>query len=129
MLKDSQVFASFSTNDLKKTKDFYSETLGLNVTEEEGMGLRLNPGKSFMVFIYPKENHEPASFTVLNFKVDDIDTAADGLIAKGIRFETYESFEHDDKGIFRNENPENGPAAIAWFKDPAGNILSVIQER
>jgi catechol 2,3-dioxygenase-like lactoylglutathione lyase family enzyme len=101
ILKDSPVFASFSTNDLKKTKDFYSESLGLDVTEEEGMGLSLNPGKSFMVFIYPKENHEPASFTVLNFQVDDIDSVVDDLIAKGISFETYESFEHDDKGICR----------------------------
>ena len=89
-------------------------------------GLQLDFGSGTDVFIYPKDNHEPASFTVLNFAVADIDEAVDELIEKGVKFERYEGFEQDDKGIARSVSPDDGPS-IAWFKDPAGNILSVLQ--
>lgn len=123
MFKNAKAFSGFSTNDIHKAKEFYGETLGVEVEmQEEGLGLHLAGGGE--VFIYPKENHEPATFTVLNFPVDDIDKAVDDLMAKGIEFEQYEGdIETDEKGIARGAD---GPA-IAWFKDPAGNILSVLK--
>lgn len=123
MFKDTKSFSSFSTNDLQKTKEFYSQTLGIELTEQkEGLGLHLAGGGE--VFIYPKPNHTPASFTVLNFMVDDIDEAVDALKELGITFEQYEGeIKTDEKGISRGSA---GPQ-IAWFKDPAGNILSVLQ--
>ena len=122
MLKDSKTFSSFSSNDLPKAKRFYAETLGLDVSEEMGgLGLHLGGGD---VFVYPKDDHTPATFTVLNFTVDDVDAEVDRLTAAGVRFEQYSGeIETDEKGIARA--PGGGPA-IAWFKDPAGNILSVI---
>ncbi len=128
MLHNSKAFSSFSTNDLRKAKEFYGSILGLDVAEEGEMGLRINLTSGGTVFIYPKQNHEPATFTVLNFSVEDIDKAVDRLAAKGIGLEKYEGFEHDEKGICRNSNPKNGPAAIAWFKDPAGNVIAILQE-
>jgi catechol 2,3-dioxygenase-like lactoylglutathione lyase family enzyme len=125
MLKDSHAFSGFSTNDLAKSKEFYGQTLGLEVTEENGM-LTLHLAGGGTVLIYPKDNHEPATFTVLNFPVKDIDRAADGLIQAGIRFERYEGSNQDERGIARPPKPEYGPP-IAWFKDPAGNILSVLE--
>ncbi|MDQ3102783.1 MAG: VOC family protein [Actinomycetota bacterium] len=123
MLKESKAFSGFATPDIAAAKEFYSETLGLDVTEEEaGLGLNLATGGS--VFIYPKEDHEPAGFTVLNFPVDDVDAAVDGLAERGVSFERYDGFEQDDRGIAQ---PEMGPR-IAWFKDPAGNVLSVMGE-
>jgi catechol 2,3-dioxygenase-like lactoylglutathione lyase family enzyme len=121
MLGDSHAFSGFSTNDIPKTKDFYAGTLGLQVTEENGM-LTLHLGGGGTVIVYPKPNHEPASFTVLNFPVEDIDQAVDKLGAAGVQFERYEGTNQDQRGIHR----EFGPA-IAWFKDPAGNILAVLQ--
>ena len=121
MFRDSHAFAGFSSNDIPKTKDFYSQKLGLEVTEENGM-LTLHPGGGGTVLIYPKDNHEPATFTVLNFPVEDIDKAVDGLVAKGIELERYEGFDQDERGVMRDQGP-----AIAWFKDPAGNILSVLE--
>ncbi|MDR3679268.1 MAG: VOC family protein [Flavipsychrobacter sp.] len=124
MLKESKAFSGFSANDTQKAKAFYSDKLGLDVTDNGGMlTLHLNGGNK--VIIYPKPNHEPATFTVLNFPVADVDKVVDDLTAKGIQFEHYNfgTIVTDDKGIMRG----NGPT-IAWFKDPAGNILSVLQD-
>jgi catechol 2,3-dioxygenase-like lactoylglutathione lyase family enzyme len=122
MLKESKAFAGFSSNEIEASKVFYGETLGLDVTEEMGgLGLHLAGGAE--VFIYPKDNHEPATFTVLNFPVGDIEAAVDRLTEAGVAFERYDGFDQDEKGIARGDE---GPA-IAWFKDPAGNILSVLQ--
>jgi predicted enzyme related to lactoylglutathione lyase len=122
MLKDNKAFSSFSTNDLQAAKRFYGETLGLELSDSpQGLELKLAGGGS--VFIYPKPNHQPATFTVLNFHVGDVDAAVEELNRRGVRFEIYdmEGLKTDAKGIARG----NGPT-IAWFKDPAGNILSVL---
>jgi catechol 2,3-dioxygenase-like lactoylglutathione lyase family enzyme len=121
MLKNSHAFSGFSTNDIARAKTFYADTLGLEVTEENGM-LTLNLAGGGRVLIYPKADHEPATFTVLNFPVDDIDTAVDELTKAGIEFERYEGSGQDERGIAREY-----PPPIAWFKDPAGNILSVLE--
>lgn len=123
MLKASHAFSGFSTNDIGEAKEFYGRTLGLEVSEEHGI-LNLHLGGGADVLIYPKANHAPATFTVLNFPVDDVDKAVDELGKRGVRFEVYTepSFRTDAKGISRN----NGGPTIAWFKDPAGNILSVL---
>ena len=126
MFRDSHAFSGFSTNDIDAARRFYGETLGLNVGTGEMGTLDLNIGNGSHVFIYPKDNHEPATYTVLNFPVDDIDQAVDALTGKGVTFERYEAFEQDAKGIARSDKPEDGPS-IAWFKDPAGNILSVLE--
>jgi len=121
MLRDKPAFSGFSTNDIEAASRFYGETLGVDVSEDHGMlNLKLAGGQR--VLIYPKDNHEPATFTVLNFEVSDIDTAVDDLAAKGVAFEHYEGAGQDAKGIARQY-----PPPIAWFKDPAGNVLSVIQ--
>lgn len=128
MFKNTKAFSSFSLDDLTKARAFYGETLGLDITEQEGMGLQLRLATGGKVFIYPKENHEPATFTVLNLPVDDIDQAVDYLIKQGVRFEQYSGrMQTDEKGIYRSNSAEEGPS-IAWFKDPAGNFLSVLQE-
>jgi predicted enzyme related to lactoylglutathione lyase len=124
MLKNSKAFSGFSANDIAKAKEFYAGTLGLDVSESHGiLTLRLASGHN--VIIYPKPNHVPATFTVLNFPVDDIDLAVDELTKRGVQFEQYDlpEIKTDKKGIKRG----NGPI-VAWFKDPAGNILSVIQQ-
>ena len=122
MLKDSPAFSGFSSNDLAKAKDFYGQTLGVDVAEENGM-LTLNLGGNQTVLIYPKDDHEPATYTTLNFPVKDIDAAVDELTRRGVVFERYgEGFAQDERGISRGMGPP-----IAWFKDPAGNILSVLQ--
>jgi catechol 2,3-dioxygenase-like lactoylglutathione lyase family enzyme len=123
MFKDSKAFSGFSVDDIPRAKQFYGETLGLNVSDEMG-GLGLHLGSGADVFLYPKDNHVPATFTVLNFPVEDVDEAVDRLTAAGVTFERYEGFEQDEKGIARG-GEETGPT-IAWFKDPAGNILSVL---
>lgn len=123
MLGNTKPFSSFSVNDLQKAKEFYGKTIGLEVkTEAEGLELHF-PGNT--IFIYPKQNHVPATFTILNFPVKDIEAAVDDLSKRGVRFEKYEEGElkTDEKGIFRGDGP-----TIAWFKDPAGNFLSVIEE-
>jgi catechol 2,3-dioxygenase-like lactoylglutathione lyase family enzyme len=127
MLSSSHAFSGFSSNDTAKTKEFYAQTLGLEVTEEHDM-LTLHLAGGGMVVIYPKDNHEPASFTVLNFPVEDIDQAVDELTKAGIQFERYEGFDQDERGIVRPDSSQHGPS-VAWFKDPAGNILSVLQTR
>src|SRR5688572_15967417 len=124
MFKTSKAFAGFSVDDLDKAKQFYTETLGLDVEEFKDMGfLQLKPAGGGTILIYPKDNHEPATYTILNFPVSDVEKSVDELIAKGILMERYEGFDQDEKGIAHG----NGPT-IAWFKDPAGNILSVLQE-
>lgn len=125
MIKVQDSFSSISTNDLEKAKKFYSEILGLKI-EDEKMGLRYSLPGGGTLFIYPKENHKPATFTVLNLIVSDIDSSVDELLSMGVTFEIYEGFKQDKKGIARDPSGKSAPA-IAWFKDPANNILSVIQ--
>jgi catechol 2,3-dioxygenase-like lactoylglutathione lyase family enzyme len=122
MLADSHGFSGFSTNDIAGARRFYAETLGLEVTDSDGV---LNPhlAGGGRVVVYPKPNHEPASFTVLNFPVEDVSQAVDALTAAGVHFERYEGLEQDERGIMRGQGP-----TIAWFTDPAGNILSVLED-
>jgi predicted enzyme related to lactoylglutathione lyase len=122
MFKDTKAFSSFSVDDVPAAKRFYGETLGVEVTDEMGDALGLHLGGGHEVFVYPKENHEPASHTVLNFQVDDVDAAVDRLTGAGIAFERYEGMEQDEKGIMRDQG-----AAIAWFTDPAGNTIAVLR--
>jgi predicted enzyme related to lactoylglutathione lyase len=122
MLKNSKAFSGFSVDDIPKARTFYGDALGLEVTEANGM-LTLHLGSGGTVLVYPKPNHAPATFTVLNFPVDDIETAVDALTERGVQFEHYEGadLKTDAKGIFRGGGP-----LIAWFTDPAGNVLSVV---
>jgi predicted enzyme related to lactoylglutathione lyase len=125
MLKANKAFSSFSVNDIQKAKDFYSQTLGVKVShEDEHDLLRLHVGNDAPVMVYPKPNHSAASFTVLNFEVDNVDKAVDELTQRGVRFEKYNqpNLKTDERGIMRGDGP-----VIAWFKDPAGNILSVVE--
>lgn len=127
MLKDSKAFSGFSVNDLDKAQDFYTKVLGLEVEGPNEMGIiSLHLATGGVVIIYPKDDHVAATYTVLNFPVDDIDVAVDELVGKGVVFEHYEGMT-DDKGVARGIAAKRGPN-IAWFKDPAGNILSVLQE-
>ncbi|NYI03670.1 VOC family protein [Allostreptomyces psammosilenae] len=123
MFANSRAFSSFSVDDVPRAREFYRQTLGLRVSEDQEV-LRLHLAGDRDVLVYPKENHTPASFTVLNFPVDDVEGAVDELVRRGVRMERYEGFPADDKGIVR---VEGGPT-IAWFTDPAGNVLSVLQE-
>jgi catechol 2,3-dioxygenase-like lactoylglutathione lyase family enzyme len=121
MFEHTKAFSGFSVDDIPKAKRFYSETLGLRVSEEHGM-LTLHIEGDRNTLVYPKgQDHTPATFTILNFPVDDIDSAVDELASRGVRFETFDGV--DEKGVFRAQGPP-----IAWFRDPAGNILSVLQE-
>jgi catechol 2,3-dioxygenase-like lactoylglutathione lyase family enzyme len=124
MLRDSQAFSGFSVPDTGAARTFYTEALGLEVTEQNGI-LTLHLGGGHRAIAYPKADHEPAGFTVLNFPVPDIESAVDELTARGVRFERYEGtpMETDAKGVFRKGGP-----LIAWFTDPAGNVMSVIQD-
>jgi catechol 2,3-dioxygenase-like lactoylglutathione lyase family enzyme len=124
MFKDTQAFSGFSVDDLDRAKQFYGETLGVTVTENPA-GLELHLGSGAKVFVYPKgDQHTPASFTILNFPVGNIEQAVDDLVAAGVQFERYDGAPQDDRGIARGGGGPN----IAWFKDPAGNILSVLEE-
>jgi catechol 2,3-dioxygenase-like lactoylglutathione lyase family enzyme len=121
VFEQTKAFSGFSVDDIPKAKRFYGETLGLRVSEENGM-LTLHIAGDTNILVYPKgDDHTPATFTILNFPVDDIESAVDQLTERGVRFETYDGV--DGKGIFRDEGPP-----IAWFKDPAGNFLSVLQQ-
>jgi predicted enzyme related to lactoylglutathione lyase len=123
MLNANNAFSGFSVDDVQRAKEFYRGTLGLDVTEEYGMlGLQVGGGPGIM--IYPKPDHRPATFTVLNFPVDDVEQAVGDLKKRGVRFESYNKpdLKTDADGIFRGGGPK-----IAWFKDPAGNILSVLE--
>jgi catechol 2,3-dioxygenase-like lactoylglutathione lyase family enzyme len=123
MFKDTNAFSGFSVDDLQKAKEFYSQTLGLEVSEMNGF-LELHLAGGARVLIYPKPNHIPATFTILNFPVENVERAVDELTRRGVRFEHYdqEELKTDEKGIFRGGGP-----VIAWFTDPAGNILSVLE--
>jgi catechol 2,3-dioxygenase-like lactoylglutathione lyase family enzyme len=124
IFKTAKSFSSFSVNDLTKAKDFYGQILGLDVSESpEGLELRTNNNT---IFVYPKPNHTPASFTVLNFRVDDIEEAIEELASMGVKLEHYNlpDLKTDSRGIASNPGHQ-----IAWFKDPAGNICSVIEEQ
>lgn len=126
MLTDSHAFGGFSSNEIAKCQEFYATTLGLKVTAANGL-LTLQFASGARTIIYPKADHQPATFTVLNFPVDDIDAAVAELAAAGVRFERYEGLPQEESGIMRHSATQPGPS-IAWFKDPAGNILSVLQE-
>lgn len=125
MFKDTKAFCGFSVNDIGKAKEFYGGTLGLEVSESHGF-LNLHIAGGANILIYPKPNHTPATFTILNFPVNDVEAAVDELTARGVRFEMYEEEEirTDERGIHRG-----GGVEVAWFKDPAGNILSVFEEK
>jgi predicted enzyme related to lactoylglutathione lyase len=124
VFKISKAFSGFSVDNLQKAKEFYSKTLSFDISEMNGL-LNLHMGNGAKVLIYPKSNHIPATFTVLNIPVDNIEQAVDELTKRGVHFEIYDEagLKTDKKGIFRDAGPN-----IAWFKDPAGNILSVLEE-
>jgi len=123
MLRDSHAFSGFSSDDLAKSKQFYGQTLGLVVTDGEEKGvMNIHLGGGARAIVYEKPDHEPATFTVLNFPVKDIDEAVQKLSDAGVRFEKYEGFPQDVRGVMRGQG-----RAIAWFKDPAGNVLSLIE--
>ena len=124
MLADSKAYSGFAVPDLAKAREFYADTLGLRVSGDEQDGaltLHLAGGRDVLVYIKP--DHAPASYTILNFPVEDVEGTVDALTARGVRFEQYDGIEQDDKGINRGEGP-----LIAWFRDPAGNILSIIEK-
>ena len=123
MFENSQAFSSFAADDIDAAKRFYADTLGLSVEDGEMGFIRVALGSGAQVLIYPKPDFTPATYTVLNFPVDDIDTAVDELSSRGVEFERYEGFGQDEKGIARGDE---GPP-IAWFTDPAGNVISVLQ--
>jgi catechol 2,3-dioxygenase-like lactoylglutathione lyase family enzyme len=120
MIDTSKAFSGFSVNDVPAAREFYEKTLGMTVAEQNGM-LQLTVAGGAQVLVYPKPNHEPASFTILNFPVPDVEAAVDELTSRGVSFARYEGFDQDDKGISRGGGP-----LIAWFTDPAGNVLSVV---
>ncbi|HEX7171573.1 MAG TPA: VOC family protein [Candidatus Limnocylindria bacterium] len=122
MLTDSHAFSGFSTNDIEASRTFYAQTLGLDVADESGM-LNLHLGGGANVLIYPKDDHQPATYTCLNFPVTDIDATVDALVERGVTFLRYDGLAQDQRGIAR----EFGPP-IAWFTDPAGNILSILEQ-
>jgi catechol 2,3-dioxygenase-like lactoylglutathione lyase family enzyme len=122
MFGSTKAFSGFSVDDIAAAKRFYGETLGLTVSEEHGM-LTLHIAGGRDVLVYPKPDHTAATYTILNFPVEDIDKAVDELTRRGVRFERYDQIESDEKGIVRGEGPP-----IAWFTDPAGNVLSVLQQ-
>lgn len=123
MFENTKAFSGFAVDDIAAARTFYGQTLGLKTSEEHGMlTLHLAGGRDTLV--YPKADHTPATYTILNFPVDDIDAAVEELTRAGVRFERYEATDQDEKGIARGGGPY-----IAWFKDPAGNILSILQER
>lgn len=127
MFKPLQTYNGFSINDLAAAKQFYSEILGLHVTEE-GPGMRIQHVGGGSAIAYVKDDHEPASYTVMNLEVSDIDEAVNNLSEAGVHFERYNGMSQDDQGVMRGLRSGEGPD-IAWFKDPAGNILSVLQEQ
>lgn len=125
MLEESKAFSGFAVDDLQTAQEFYGETLGLNtsVLDEENGLMTLHLAGDRDVLVYQRADHAPASYTILNFPVGDVEKTVDDLAARGVRFEKYDGFEQDEKGIARGPGP-----AIAWFSDPAGNILSVLEQ-
>jgi catechol 2,3-dioxygenase-like lactoylglutathione lyase family enzyme len=125
MFEKSQPFSGFSVDDIAAAKEFYTRVLEMSVGELNGM-LQLQIRPDVAVLVYPSDRHRPASYTLLNFPVDDIDAAVDELVRRGVTIERYDGVPHDDKGIVRGRASNQGPD-IAWFKDPAGNVVSVLQ--
>jgi catechol 2,3-dioxygenase-like lactoylglutathione lyase family enzyme len=123
MFADTKAYSGIAVKDIEEAREFYGGKLGLRKSEEHG-NLWLHLAGDRDTLIYDQPEMTPASFTVLNFEVDEIEEAVDGLAARGVTFEQYDGFEQDERGIFRGEGPY-----IAWFKDPSGNVLSVLQER
>jgi catechol 2,3-dioxygenase-like lactoylglutathione lyase family enzyme len=123
MFANTKAFSGFAVDDVEQARAFYGDTLGLTTSEEHGL-MTLHIAGDRDVLVYPKPDHEPATYTILNFPVDDIDRVVDDLAARGVRFERYDGMDQDERGIMRSGGPY-----IAWFRDPAGNILSVLQER
>jgi catechol 2,3-dioxygenase-like lactoylglutathione lyase family enzyme len=121
MFANTKAFSGFAVDDVSKAREFYGQTLGLRTSDENGL-LTLHIAGHRDILVYPKPDHTPADYTILNFPVDDIDQAVDALAASGVQFERYEGFGQDEKGISREAGPP-----IAWFRDPAGNVLSVLQ--
>ena len=120
MFADTKAFSGFAVPDIEAARAFYGDTLGINVSQENGLlTLHLAGGRDTL--IYPKPDHEPANYTILNFAVEDVEQAVDELVSRGVEMERYEGFDQDEKGIMRGQGPD-----IAWFKDPAGNILAVL---
>jgi catechol 2,3-dioxygenase-like lactoylglutathione lyase family enzyme len=123
MLAETKAYSGIAVNDMQKARAFYGETLGLRTSQEYGL-LWLHLAGDRDTLVYEQPGATPASYTILNFEVDDIDTAVDQLTARGVHFERYDDMNQDGKGVFRDEGPY-----IAWFKDPSGNVLSVLQEK
>jgi catechol 2,3-dioxygenase-like lactoylglutathione lyase family enzyme len=123
MFTDTEAFSGFAVDDLAKAREFYGETLGLRTSEEHGL-LTLHLAGERPTLVYPKPGYTPAEYTILNFKVDDVEAAVDELAARGVQLERYDGMEQDERGIMRGGGP-----LIGWFKDPAGNVLAVLQER
>ena len=126
MFATTKAYSGFAVDDVQKAREFYGDTLGLKtsmISEEMGL-MTLHLAGDRDTLVYQKADHTPATYTILNFPVDDIDEAVGELAARGVRFERYDGFEQDEKGISRGDGPQ-----IAWFKDPAGNVLSVLQEQ
>ena len=125
MLQGSKAYSGFSVKDLDEAEEFYSHVLELDV-KNNGMGLEIHLGKEFVIFVYPKEDHEPAKFTILNFPIDELEETIDWLTGKGVEFIRYENLPapQDERGILRGKQANMGPD-IAWFADPSGNIISV----
>jgi predicted enzyme related to lactoylglutathione lyase len=123
MFTNTKAFSGFAVDDVEQAREFYGEKLGITTSEEHGI-MTLHLAGERDTIVYPKADHAPATYTILNFPVEDIDQAVDELAARGVRTERYPGFDQDEKGVFRGGGPY-----IAWFKDPAGNVLSVLQER
>jgi catechol 2,3-dioxygenase-like lactoylglutathione lyase family enzyme len=123
MFANTKAYSGIGVDDMQKARQFYGETLGLRTSEEYGL-LWLHLAGDRDTLVYEQPNATPASYTILNFQVDDIDSAVDELFARGVHFERYDGMNQDSRGVFRDEGPY-----IAWFKDPAGNVLSVLQEK
>jgi catechol 2,3-dioxygenase-like lactoylglutathione lyase family enzyme len=123
MFANTKAYSGFAVGDLQRAREFYRDTLGLNTSDVSEDLLTLDLAGDRPTVVYEKPDHTPATYTILNFPVDDVDAAVDELAARGVSFERYDGMEQDEKGIFRGDGP-----VIAWFKDPAGNILSVLEE-
>jgi catechol 2,3-dioxygenase-like lactoylglutathione lyase family enzyme len=124
MFRNTKAFSGFAVDDIDKAREFYGQTLGLETADGENGELILLIAGDRPTFVYPKPDFTPATYTILNFPVDDVEEAVDELVARGVKFEMYDGFDQDEKGIARGE----GGPDIAWFKDPAGNILSVLKQ-
>ena len=126
MLGNAKTYSGFSVNDIDAARTFYGETLGVPVVDKEMGIIALQPASGGEILVYPKDNHTPATFTILNFEVADIDKTVDELTSKGVTFLRYDDFPQDEKGVVRGVDQNQGPN-IAWFADPAGNIIAVIE--